>query len=75
MGIVVSRTDSDRPFVVSNRWHVAQVEVRGRELLALSTMATVGPAPILVPISELDELIEVLTELRDAPGPGNPNDA
>jgi len=75
MNIIVSRTDHGRAFVVSNRFSIANVEVRGRELLALSPINHVGPANLLVPMAELDELIADLTELRDAPGPEDPNDA
>lgn len=56
--------------MTSNRFSVANVEVRGRELLALAPTHHVGPAPILVPMAELDELIADLTALRDAPGFG-----
>ena len=69
------RTDTDRPFVTSDRFSVAQVEVRGRELVAITPTNHVGPANLLIPRYELDELIEVLITLRDAPGPGSPNDA
>ncbi len=63
----VSRTDEGRVFVTSNRFSVAQVEVRHRELLAVAPTNHVGPAPILVPIEELNELIADLVALRDAP--------
>ena len=53
--------------MTSNRFNVANVENRGRELLALSPINFVGPAPILVPMAELDELISDLTALREHP--------
>ncbi len=68
-GQVISRTDQNRPFVTSNRFSASNVEVRGRELLALAPTNHVGPAPILVPMAELDELIADLSALRDQPGP------
>lgn len=68
-GQVISRTDQNRPFVTSNRFSASNVEVRGRELLALAPTNHVGPAPILVPMAELDELIADLTALREQPGP------
>lgn len=68
-GQTISRTDQGRPFVVSNRFSIAHVENRGRELMALAPINHVGPAPILVPMAELDELIADLEALRDAPGP------
>ena len=73
-GQTVNYTDANRVFVVSNRFNVANVEVRGRELLALSPTNHVGPSPILVPLAELDELIADLTALRDAPAPEVPAD-
>lgn len=66
-GQTVNRTDSGRTYVSSNRFNAANVEVRGRELLALSPVHHVGPAPLLVPMSELDELIADLMALRDNP--------
>ena len=68
-GQIVSRTDHNRPFVTSNRFSIANVEVRGRELAAIAPVNWVGPAPLLIPMTELDELISDLTELRAAPGP------
>lgn len=68
-GQTVNRGDTGRPFVASNRFSAAHVEVRGRELLALAPTSNVGPAPILVPMTELDELIADLVALREAPGP------
>lgn len=72
-GQVVSRTDQGRPFVVSNRFSASHVEMRGRELLALAPINHVGPAPILVPMAELDELIADLIALQNAPGPDDEN--
>lgn len=75
MGLVISRTDQDRPFVTSNRFHAAHVEVKGREMLALSPINWVGPPPIVVMFDQLPELVAVLEALAAEPGPENPNDA
>ena len=69
-----SRTDSDRPFVTSDRFSVAQVEIRGREDVAISTVNHVGPAELVIRRSELPELIKVLTALDKAKAPKAPEE-
>ena len=66
-GQIISRTDAGRTYVTSNRFNAANVEVRGRELLAHAPINHVGPANLIVPMAELPELISDLIALRDNP--------
>lgn len=67
--ISIGRTDKGWPWATSNRFSIGGSERYGLPIIGISSTNHVGPAPLVVPASELRELATLLTQLADAETP------